>query len=119
MQYLVNITLPLESDLSSIHVLINLSSKTSRQGGTEFNLNEPPPIPLIASFYWDSLVEPHLPSIAPFQIKVQVEHYMVSRCIVDEGASISILSTHAWRGMGSPSLASNINHPLGFDRRHS
>ena len=63
----------------------------------------------IASFDWDSLVEPHLPSNAPFKIKVKVEPYTVAHCIVDEGALVSIFSTHAWQGMGSPSLESTAS----------
>ena len=67
----------------------------------------------------DSLAEPPLPSVAPFQIKVQVERYTIAHFIVDEGASISILSAHAWRGMGSPNLLSTDDQLLYFDRRSS
>ena len=42
---------------------------------------------------------------------------MIARCIVDEGASISILSARAWRAMGSPSLVSTASQLLVFDRR--
>ena len=42
---------------------------------------------------------------------------MISHCIVDEGASVSILSSRAWRGMGSPSLVSTASQLLAFDRR--
>ena len=63
-----------------------------------------PPRSQIASFDWDSLVEPRLPSHAPFQIKVKVGQYTIVSCIVDEGASVSISFARAWRGMGSPSL---------------
>ena len=42
---------------------------------------------------------------------------MISHCIVDEGASVSILSACAWRGMGSPSLMSTASQLLVFDRR--
>ena len=52
-------------------------------------------------------------------MNVQVEHYMISHSIIDEGASISILSTCDWRGMGSPSLMSIVNQPLGLNRRPS
>ena len=69
------------------------------------------------SFDWDSLVEPRLPSNAPFQIKVKFEPYTIARCIVDEGASISIFFACAWRGMGSPRLVSTASQLLAFDRR--
>ena len=41
---------------------------------------------------------------------------MIACCIVDEGALVSILSTHAWRGMGSPNLVSTTSQLLAFDR---
>src|SRR5713226_2576788 len=44
---------------------------------------------------------------------------MIACCIVDEGASVSILFARAWRGMGSPSLVSTTSHLLAFDRRNS
>ena len=59
-------------------------------------MDQPPPSSHIYSFDWDSLVDLHLPSNAPFQIKVKVESYTIARCIVDEGASVSILSARAW-----------------------
>ena len=42
---------------------------------------------------------------------------MIARCIVDEGASVSILYARAWRGMGSPSLVPTASQLLVFDRR--
>ena len=86
------------------HIFFIASSKITKQGGTKFTLDQPPPSSQIASFHWDSVVEPRLPSDAPFQIKVKVEQYTIACCIVEEGASVSILSAHAWRGMGSPIL---------------
>ena len=99
----INPTLPLESEVSTSHIFF-ASSALTEQGGTELVSDQPPPSSQIASFDWDSLVESRLPSVAPFQIKVKVEPYMIAHCIVDEGASVSILSARAWRGMGSPIL---------------
>ena len=42
---------------------------------------------------------------------------MIARCIVDEGASVSILFARAWQGMGSSSLVSTASQLLAFDRR--
>ena len=42
---------------------------------------------------------------------------MIAHYIVDEGASVSILSARAWRGMGSPILVSTGSQLLVFDRR--
>ena len=105
----IHSTLPLESESSASHVFFTTISELSRQGGIDFALNEPLPSPHIASFDWNNLVEPCLPSAAPFQIKVQVKHYTVAHCIVDEGASISILFAHAWRGMESHRLVPIVN----------
>jgi hypothetical protein len=60
----------------------------------------------MVSFDWNDLVEPHLPSSAPFQIMVGVNKIRIHRCIVDEGSSASILSSLAWQALGSPKLVS-------------
>ena len=113
----INPTLPLESEVSTSHILFTASSELTEQWGTDLSSDQSPPSSQIPSFDWDSLFEPRLPSNAPFQIKVKVEPYTIARCIVDEGASVSILSTRAWRGMGSPSLVSTASQLLAFDRR--
>ena len=91
----INPTLPLESEVSASHIFFTSSLELIEQGGTKITLDQPPPSYWISSFYWDILVELCLPSNAPFQIKVKVEPYTIARCIVDEGASVSILSAHA------------------------
>ena len=93
---LINPTLPLESEVFASHIFFTTSSKLTEQGGIELTSDEPPPSSQIASFDWDRLVEPRLPSDAPFQIKVKVEPYMIASCIVDEGASVSIFSARGW-----------------------
>ena len=93
---LINPTLLLESEVSASHIFFTISSELIEQGGIEFASNQPPPSSWIVSFDWDSLVEPHLPSNAPFQIKVKFGQYMIDHCIVDEGSSVSIFSTRAW-----------------------
>ena len=102
--------------MSSSHIFFTASSELTEKGGTELILDQPPPRSRIPSFDWYSLVEPSLPSNAPFHIKVKVGQYMLAHCIVDEGASINILYAHAWRGMGSPSLVSTASQLLAFDR---
>ena len=84
----INPTLPLESEVSTSHIFFTASSELTEQRGTELTSDQPPPRSQIASFDWDSLVEPHLPSNAPFEIKVKVEPYTIARCIVDEGAQL-------------------------------
>ena len=62
----INPTLPLESELSASHIFFTTSSELIEQGGTALASDQPPPSSRIASFVWDSLVEPCLPSDAPF-----------------------------------------------------
>ena len=115
----INPTLPLESEVSAGHIFFTTNSELTEQGSTELVSDQPPPSSRITSFDWDSLVESHIPSDARFQIKVKVEPYTIARCIVDERASVSILSPHAWRGMGSPGLVLTAIQLLEFDRRTS
>ena len=91
----INPTLPSESEVSASHIFFTSSSELTEQGGTKLVLDQPPPSSWISTFDWDILVEPRLPSNEPFEIKVKVERYMIARCIVDEGASVSILSAHS------------------------
>jgi hypothetical protein len=78
-----------------------------------------PPSPMIVSSDWNSLDESHLPSSSPFQISVEVNSYTIHLCVVDEGAYVSILSLHAWKGLGSPNLTSVVSQLLNFNRRPS
>ena len=77
--------------MSASHILFTASSELTEQGGIELTSDEPPPSSWIAFFDWGSLVEPRIPSKIPFEIKVKVEKYTIYHCIVDEGASVSIL----------------------------
>ena len=63
---LINPTLPLESEVSSSDIFFTAISELTKQGGTELTSDERPPSSWIASFDWDSLVEPRIPSDAPF-----------------------------------------------------
>ena len=44
---------------------------------------------------------------------------MIAHCIVDEGASFSILYACPWKGMRSPNLVLTTSKLLEFDRRTS
>ena len=61
----INTTLPLESEVFASHIFFTASSELTEQGVTEPASDEPPPSSRIASFDWDSLVDPCLPSNAP------------------------------------------------------
>jgi hypothetical protein len=73
----------------------------------------------MVSFDWNDLVEPRLPSFVPFQIRVEVNSTKNYRCIVDEGASTSILSFLVWKVLGYPKLVSSLHEFLAFDRHPS
>jgi hypothetical protein len=93
MQSLDDPTLLLGSDVSTYYAFSIFDSVFSEQGGIPLAPRTPPPSPRMVSFDWNDLVEPHLPSSAPFQIKVEVNSTNIYRCIVDEGSSTSILSS--------------------------
>jgi hypothetical protein len=73
----------------------------------------------MVSFDWNDLVEPCLPSSTPFQIRVEVNSTNIYRCIVDEGAFASILSSLVWKVLGYTKLVSASHELLAFDRRPS
>ena len=102
--------------MSTDYVFIISSLVLSEQGGIPIILSTPPPSPRMVSFDWNDLVEPHLPSSAPFQIRVEVNSTNIYRCIVDEGSSPSILSSSVWKVLGSPELVSASHELLAFDR---
>jgi hypothetical protein len=109
-------TLLLGSDMSTDYVFSISGSILSKQGGIPLIPSTPPPSPSMVSFDWNDLVEPHLPSATPFQIRVEVNSTKIYRCIVDEGASASILSSSVWKVLGPPELVSSFHELLDFDR---
>jgi hypothetical protein len=112
-------TLLLGSDVSIDHVFSISNSIPYEQGDFLLILSMLPPNSRMVSFDWSNLVETNLPSLTPFQIRVEVNSKNIYRCIVDEGASASILSSSAWQALGSPKLVSTTNELLDFDRRPS
>ena len=73
----------------------------------------------MVSFDWNDLVEPCLPYSTPFKIRVEVNSKNIYRCIVDEGASASILSYLVWKSLGSPEIVTASHELLDFDRSPS
>jgi hypothetical protein len=69
----------------------------------------------MVSFDWNDLVETRLPSSAPFQIRVEVNSINIYRCILDDGASTSILSSSVWQSLGSLELVSASHELLAID----
>jgi hypothetical protein len=114
----VDPTLPLESKSDTAHVfLVDTNSAVSR--GIPPSLVEPPPSNEAIRFDWDVLTGSRLPSYIPFQITVQVRGRDVTKTLIDEGSSVSILSSIAWQALGYPPLASVTQNLLAFNRRTS
>ena len=119
----VNCTFPVESEYDTTQVLFVSSDSNElgdnphvplrqeenhpalvTQGVNSLVSMVPPPSSLVTSFNWNRLVGFHLPSYVPFQIIVQVCNMIVFGTIIDEGASVSILSSTAWHALGLPPL---------------
>jgi hypothetical protein len=114
----VDPTLLLESKPDTAHVfLVNTDSTVS--GGIPHSPAKPPPRNEAILFYWGVLTRPCLPSHIPFQITVQVHGQDVPQTLIDEGASVSILSSVAWYALGYPQLAPVTQNLLDFNRRTS
>ena len=78
---------------------------------------EPSPSSEVISFDWSNLTESHIHSSVPFQIVVNVTARRILRTIVDEGASISILSSTTWKALGSPQHVPSTDQILAFNHR--
>ena len=76
----------------------------------------PPPSNLVVSFDWNLLGRPRLPASVPFQIIVQAYKMVMDGTIIDEGASVSILSSIAWEALGSPSLLPEMRNLTGSNK---
>jgi hypothetical protein len=114
----VDPTLPLESKPDTAHVfLIDTDSPVS--GGIPPSPVKLPPSNEAIHFDWGVLTGPRLPSHIPFQITVQVCGRDVPQTLIDEGSSVSILSSIAWQALGCPPLAPVTQNLLAFNRRTS
>jgi hypothetical protein len=97
-------TLPLESKSNTAQVIL-VDTDSAVSGGIPPSPMEPPPSNEAIRFDWDVLTGPRLPSYIPFQITVQVCGRDVTKTLIDEGSSVSILSSIAWKALGCPTLA--------------
>jgi hypothetical protein len=114
----VDPTPPLESKPDTAHVfLVDTDSAMSR--GIPPSPVEPPPSNEAIHFDWNVLTGPRLPSYIPFQITVQVYGRDVTKTLIDEGSSVSILSSLAWQALGCPPLAPVTQNLLAFNKRTS
>ena len=89
-------SLPIENELKPVEVFM-LHSDFSRQEEILSVSSEPSLSSEVISFDWSNLTESCLHSSVPFQIVVNVTSRKILHTIVDEGASVSILSSAAWK----------------------
>jgi hypothetical protein len=114
----IDLTLPLESKPDTAHIFpVDTDSTVSR--GIPPSPVKPPPSNEAIHFDWGVLTGPCLPSYIPFQITLQVCGRDVPRTLIDEGSSVSILSSIAWQALGCPPLAPVTQNLLSFNRRTS
>jgi hypothetical protein len=109
-------TLPLESKPDSTHVFL-IDTKSTVLGGIPLSPMKPPPSNKAILFDWGVLTGPHLPSHIPFKITVQVCGRDVPHTLIDEGSSVSILSSIAWQALGYPQLVLVTQTLFAFNRR--
>jgi hypothetical protein len=108
----------LESKPDTSHVFL-INTDSTVPGGIHPSPVKPPPSTEAILFYWGVITRPRLPSHIPFQITVQVRGRDVPQTLIDEGASVSILSSVAWYTLGCPQLAPVTQNLLAFNRRTS
>ena len=75
---------------------------------------EPSPSSEVISFDWSNLTEYRLHSSVPFQISVPVTAKSILRTNIDEGAYVSILSSTAWKAIGSPFACASYRSDTSF-----
>jgi hypothetical protein len=114
----VDPTLPLESKPDVAHVFL-VDTESTMLGGFPPSPIEPPPSNETILFNWGMLTGPRLPSHIPFKITIQVCGRDVPQTLIDEGSSISILSSLAWKDLGYPQLVSVTQTLFSFNRRTS
>jgi hypothetical protein len=114
----VDPTLPLESKPDTAQVFL-VDTESPVPGGIPLSPMEPPPSNEAIHFDWDVLIGPRLPSYILFQITVQVSGRDITKMLIDEGSSVSIFSSIAWKALGCPPLAPVTQNLLAFNRRTS
>jgi hypothetical protein len=114
----VDPTFPHESKPNASHVfLVDIESTMPRS--TPPSPVGPPPSNEAILFNWGLLNGPRLASHIPFKIIVQVCGRDVPQMLIDEGSSVSILSSIAWKALGYPHLVQVNQTLLTFNRRTS
>ena len=112
----VDPTLHIENGIHTAQVLL-ITSYSSTPRGIPHVSSEPPPSTEVFSFDWNRPTEPRLNSSITFQIlTVKACGKNVHRTNIDEGVSVSILSSTAWQALGSPQLVPVTQNLSAFNR---
>jgi hypothetical protein len=111
-------TLPLESKPDTSHVFL-IDTDSIMPGGIPPSPTKSPPSNEAILFDWGALTGPRLPSHIPLHITIQVHGRDIPQTLIDEGASVSILSNVPWYALGCPHLALVTQNLLAFNRRTS
>lgn len=82
-------------------VQVSPSPSPARHGGNHMIL---PPSSFVVSFDSIRLTAFYLPYYVPFQITVQAYSMVIHGTLLDEGVSVSIMSSTTWKALGSPQL---------------
>jgi hypothetical protein len=112
----VDPTPPLKSKPNTAHIFL-VDTESTTLGGFPPSPIEPPPSNEAILFNWGVLTGPRLPSHIPFKIAVQVCGRDVPQTLIDEGSSVSIFSSLAWKALGYPQLVSVTQTLFSFNRR--
>jgi hypothetical protein len=78
-----------------------------------------PPSSNVITIDWNVIIEPHHPYYVPFKIVVECCGRHITNTITDERDFVSILSSNAWKVLGSPHLAWVTQNLLDFNIRVS
>jgi hypothetical protein len=114
----VDPTLPLESKPDIAHIFL-VDTESTVLGGIPHSPTKPSSSNEAILFDWGTLTGSHLPSHIPFQITIQDYGQNIPQTLIDEGVSVSILSSVAWHALGCPQLASVTQNLLAFNRRNN
>lgn len=105
-----------DSDEHGGNLPVPLQQKGSSSESYPTIYSVPPPSNLVVSFDWNLLGKPHLPASVPFLIIAQIYRMVMASTIIDEVASVSILSSTPWKVLGSSSLLPEMRNLTGFDK---
>jgi len=119
----VDPALPLESKSNTSHIFL-VDTKSNVLGGIPPYPVEPPPSNEAILFDWVALIGTRIPYHILFNITVQFCGQDIPDMLIDEGLSISLLSSISWQALGYPQLVpvtqilftfnKRTNHPLGI-----